>query len=302
MYGTRRTTYIGAGVCAVAGIVGSSNAYVGARVAMHPDFEYQVQSSGLVDSFDVFDSSEARVPATRYAEMRAMGADVEMTRRDEAIPGFSVRGLSKNSDWSTDGLVSAGVFGDLINVSDGELSPGSNMRFTVGRNTTLNDGNIAGSDGSLPGQGDSVASMTQREGEYNFYDMMVEWQAATSGPVEFSLTSGVTAIEANVSKQVNSGGTSTIHDVSHRVIAVPTIGSAVTWNISQDWSLTGKASTQSINIGSSLVGFNAQTDWRISDRVGLSAGYQILRSEFDLGAVTSDLNQEGLFARLQIRF
>lgn len=302
MDGTRRTSFICATVCGVAGLACSAPGYVGARVAVHPDFEYSMQTSGVGGSFDVFDPAEAQVPASRYAEMRAMGADVEMTRRDELNPEYSVGGFSKIQNWTTDGLDSAGVFGDLLNVSDGKLSPGSNMRFTVGRNTTLNDGNIAGTAGSLPGQGDSVASMTQREGEYNFYDMLVEWQAATSGPVEFSLTSGVTAIEANVSKQVNSGGTSTIHDVSHRVIAVPTIGSAVTWNISQDWSLTGKATTQSINIGSSLVGFNAQTDWRISDRVGLSAGYQILRSEFDLGAVTSDLHQEGLFARLQIRF
>jgi len=321
MNGTRRTTLYCATVCGVAGLACSAPGFVGARVAMHPDFEHSTQASGLGVSFDIFVPADAQVPASMFAEIRAMGADVKLVRRGDSIDGIpanslSLNGLSgdglsgiglssrssNNENWNTDGYDSAGVFGDLLNVSDGELSPGSNMRFTVGRNTTLNDGNIAGSAGSLPGQGDSVASMTQREGEYNFYDMMVEWQAATSGPVEFSLTSGVTAIEANVSKQVNSGGTSTIHDVSHRVIAVPTIGSAVTWNISKDWSLTGKATTQSINIGSSLIGFNAQTDWRISDRVGLSAGYQLLRSEFDLGAVTSDLNQEGLFARLQIRF
>ena len=89
---------------------------------------------------------------------------------------------------------------------------------------------------------------------------------------------------------------------SHRVIAVPTIGSSVRWNITRDWSFTGQATAQTLNVGSSLMGFNAQTDWRISDRVGLVAGYQLLKSEFDLGVVTTDLSQEGLFARLSIQF
>ena len=136
----------------------------------------------------------------------------------------------------------------------------------------------------------------------DFYDMEVEWKAASTGKVDFSLTSGVTAIEANVAKRVSNGSSTDIYDATHKVIAVPTIGSSVRWNISRDLSLSGQATTQSLNMGSSFIGFNAQTDWRISDRVDLSAGYQILRSQFDLGAVTTDLNQEGLFARLSIKF
>lgn len=266
------------------------------RVMMHPDFDTifpRAIESSLLEMYQPVDS---KVSKDLFIEMRAMGADISLIPEDDSLPEFSV------SKFSSDDLTGSETLGGAIEPLAGSSNSGKNMRFYVGRNTTLNDGNIDGSSGSLPGSDDSVSTMTQREGEYNFYDMMVEWRAASSGPVEFSLTSGVTAIEANISKSVSSGGTAELHDVSHRVIAVPTIGSAVKWNISRNWSLTGKATTQSFNMGSSLIGFNAQTDWRISDRVGLSAGYQILRSEFDLGAVTTDLNQEGLFARLSIQF
>ncbi len=286
-------------VLSVAGIACASSVCFGGsvpRVMMHPESDLYTGMTNTIVRVDRFEPNKATVSKDHFVEMRAMGADLELLQGDEQQLDLSVSGFTAGSANGVEAI------GDSIDPLDAGLNTGSNMRFFVGRNTTLNDGNIAGSSSSLPGQDGSVSTMTQSEGEYNFYDMMVEWEAASSGPVVFSLTSGVTAIEANVSKRVNSGGTSGLYDVTHRVIAVPTIGSAVKWNISQNWSLTGKATTQSFNMGSSLVGFNAQTDWRISDRVGLSAGYQILRSEFDLGAVTTDLNQEGLFARLSIQF
>jgi hypothetical protein len=286
-------------VLSVAGIACAASCSFGGsvpRVMMHPDSELVSAVTNPIIFADRYQPNKATVSKDHFAAMRAMGADLELVRGDERQLDLSVSGF-------TAGTV-AGVesIGESIDPLGAGLNSDSNMRFFVGRNTTLNDGNIAGSSSSLPGQEGSVSTMTQSEGEYNFYDMMVEWEAASSGPVVFSLTSGVTAIEANVSKKINSGGTSGLYDVTNRVIAVPTIGSAVKWNISRNWSLTGKATTQSFNMGSSLIGFNAQTDWRVSDRVGISAGYQILRSEFDLGAVTTDLNQEGLFARLSIQF
>ena len=285
-------------VLGVAGVACASSCCFGGvpRVMMHPDSDMVVgvmMPAAVVESFG---SNDSRVSKDLFVEMRAMGADIDLIQTDDELPDLSA------SVYTGGEMVGIENIGEAIGSSGGGLATASNMRFFVGHNTTLNDGNIAGSNGSLPGQGESVSTMTQSEGEYNFYDMIVEWQAASSGPVEFSLSSGVTAIQANVSKKINTGGTSGLYDVTNRVIAVPTIGSAVKWNISRNWSLTGKATTQSFNLGSSLIGFNAQTDWRISDRVGLSAGYQILRSEFDLGAVTTDLNQEGLFARLSIQF
>ena len=266
------------------------------RVMMHPDPDNLCPRVSQSRYVDMYKPDSAAVSMDQLVAMRGMGADIEMIPNSETLPELSVEPFGSGA------AIDSVAVGQVLYNDDQRNTSRNDMRFSVGRSTTLSDGNISGAGSSLPGGEDSVATMTQSEGEYNFYEMGVEWQAASAGAVDFSLTSGVTAIEANISKRVQSGGSSVMHDVTHRVIAVPTIGSSVRWNISRDWSLTGQATTQTLNMGSSLIGFNAQTDWRISDRMGLVAGYQILRSEFDLGAVSTDLNQEGLFARLSIKF
>ncbi|MFK7760413.1 MAG: hypothetical protein AB8C13_10780 [Phycisphaerales bacterium] len=267
------------------------------RVVLHPDFDsmYSIRKPSLS-----FNQIDIQPTAERLAEIRAMGADLDLVNStislDPRVPEFQL------ADYGFDSRIDPDFKRFILNTNDSLSSNPDNMRFSVGRSTALNDGNISGASSGIPTGGESIASLTQREGEYNFYEMAVEWKAASAGDLDFSITSGLTAIQANVSKQVSTGDSYKIYDVTNRVVAVPTIGSAVRWNISQDWSLSGQATTQSLNMGSSLVGFNAQSDWKITDRIGLSAGYQILRSEFDLGAVTTDLNQEGLFARFHIRF
>lgn len=264
---------------------------------MHPEFDsmYSISKPSLS-----FHQINIQPTAERLAEIRAMGADLDLVNStislDPPLPEF------KLAEYGFDLRIDPEFKQFILDTNDSLVTTSDNMRFSVGRSTALNDGNISGASSGIPTGGDSIASLTQREGEYNFYEMAVEWKAASSGALDFSITSGLTAIQANVSKQVSSGDSYKIYDVTNRVIAVPTIGSAVRWNISNDWSLSGQATTQSLNMGSSLIGFNAQSDWKITDRIGLSAGYQILRSEFDLGAVTTDLNQEGLFARFHIRF
>jgi len=263
---------------------------------MHPDSDIVNLRVSQSRYIEMYQPESADVSVDEFVAMRGMGADIDLIPSTETLPQLSATPFGNGA------AIDSVAVGRVLYSQEDMIAPGNDIRFSVGRSTTLSDGNISGAGASLPGEGDSVPTMTQSEGEYNFYEMGVEWQAASAGAVDFSFTSGVTAIEANVSKRVQSEGSSSLHDVAHRVIAVPTIGSSVRWNISRDWSFTGQATTQTINMGSSLIGFNAQTDWRISDRMGLVAGYQILRSEFDLGAVSTDLNQEGLFARLSIKF
>lgn len=278
--------------CVLATAPSNASAYYGPRVMLHPEGDY----ADVILHQSQIKSERISINTQRLTNLRAQGADIDLIQPNKGDTAFrmSLNGMVRDIDDEN--------IKELYYSTTSIKSESTDLRFSVDRNTTFNDGDISGSSGSLPGSGDSVASLTQREGEYNFYEMEVEWKAASTGALDFSLTSGVTAIEANVAKSVQSGGGTDILDATHKVIAVPTIGSAVRWNISRDWSLSGEATTQSLNMGSSLIGFNAKSDWRISDRIGLSAGYQIIRSEFDLGAVTTDLNQEGLFARLQIRF
>lgn len=284
-----------AGAVAVTSAMSSATANAGSRVMMHPESDYYSTYNAQTHTHQ-YQPKRVEFSTSQLVELRAQGADPDLIQSNTTNPTFKPFSADINAPIDDDSIH------HLYTTTNAIGSSSKNVIFSVDRNTMLNDGNIAGNTGSLPGNGGAISTMTQREGEYNFYEMQMEWKAGSTGAVDFSLTSGVTAIEANVSKQVNAGGTTDMISATHKVIAVPTIGSEVKWNISRDWSLTGTATTQSLNMGSSLVGFNAQTDWRISDRVGLSAGYQIIRSEFDLGAVTTDLNQEGLFARLSIKF
>lgn len=177
------------------------------------------------------------------------------------------------------------------------------LSFNVGRTTALRDGNIAGSAGGLGNSGnDHVASVTQSEGEYDLYDLSLAWNALKTDDVSFSFLSGLKAIDANIAKRVKGAGGSTSIDSEHRAVLMPMVGSGVRWNVSEDFAITGSALTHPIESGDALIDFNAATDLRITRNVDFTAGYRIIRSNFDVGSVNTELTQEGLFARLQIRF
>lgn len=177
------------------------------------------------------------------------------------------------------------------------------LSFKVGRTTALRDGNIAGSAGGFGNSGtDHVASVAQSEGEYDLYDLSLAWNALKTDDVSFSFLSGLKAIDANIAKRVKGAGGSTSIDSEHRAVLMPMVGSGVRWNVSDDFAITGSALTHPIESGDALIDFNAATDLRITRNVDFTAGYRIIRSNFDVGSVTTELTQEGLFARLQIRF
>ncbi|MFG0246164.1 MAG: hypothetical protein ACF8MF_08970 [Phycisphaerales bacterium JB052] len=177
------------------------------------------------------------------------------------------------------------------------------LRFKVGRTTDLSDGNIAGSNGALNSDGDEhIASITQSEGEYDIYDLSLQWDAFEAGDVKLSLMSGVKAIEANIAKRVSDASGNTSIDSAHRVTALPMIGSGVSWQITDDFSIRGSALTHPIESGNALMDFNAATNLRITGNVGFVAGYRIIRSSFEVDSIDTELTQEGLFARLQISF
>ncbi len=177
------------------------------------------------------------------------------------------------------------------------------VRFSVGRTTELRDGNISGNAGMINTAPDNehISSLTQSEGEYDIYDLALEWEAINAGPVTLSVLSGLKAIEANIGKRVTKGNDTTIERVN-RVAAVPMIGSGLRWKISESFSFSGAALTHPTQAGNALIDFNASTDLRLSTNVMFSAGYRMLRSSFEIGAVETDIDQKGLFARIEISF
>lgn len=247
-----------------------------------------------------FESSPTVTPITidELSSLRAAGADPSWIAQRYDLPSFdpNLRRLTQGDDpllvesWATHNTSGRGV----------ELA--SALRFSVGRTTELRDGNISGSQGGIGGGGDDhVASYAQSEGEYDIYDLSLEWDAISAGPVTLSVLSGIKAIEANIGKRV-SKAEGTVIESAHRVTAMPMVGSGIRWRINEALSFSGAAITHPIESGDALIDFNASTDLRISQNVGFVAGYRIIRSSFDVDSIETEVEQEGLFARLEIKF
>jgi len=183
------------------------------------------------------------------------------------------------------------------------INQSNSLNFSVDRNTELRDGNISGSERMLDSNPirDHVASIAQNEGEYDIYDLSLEWQALRAGPVTVSMLSGMRAIEANIGKRVTANG-STSFETVNRFTAVPMVGSGLRWQINDAFSFSSSALTHPIETGDALLDINASTDLRISTNIGFSAGYRMTKSSFSVGSVDTEYDQEGLFARLKISF
>ncbi len=241
-----------------------------------------------------------QISAEELSAMRASGVDPSWIVQGITIPQFdpTIRRVTQDDhpltieSWATH------------HSSGNGLALTNSLSFNVGRTTDLSDGNIAGSSGGFSGNGgnDHVASIAQSEGEYDLYDLSLQWNAVDAGPLKLSLLSGLKAIESNIGKRVKDAQGNTSIDSEHRVTAMPMVGSGVSWQINEDFSIRGSAMTHPIDSGDALIDFNAATNLRITRNIGLVAGYRIIRSTFDVGDVSTELTQEGLFARLQISF
>lgn len=230
--------------------------------------------------------------------MRASGIDPSWIAYRSDIPEFSPT-LGRTSQGLDPLFVEA--WADHHSDRRG-LALSDTLRFKVGRTTDLSDGNISGSNGALGNNANNVASITQSEGEYDIYDLSLQWDALETGSVKLTLLSGLKAIEADIAKRVQDSSGNTSIDTANRVAAIPMVGSGVSWQITDDFSIRGSALTHPVETGDTLIDFNAATDLRISRNIAFVAGYRIIRSNFEVGGIDTDITQEGLFARLQISF
>jgi len=286
--------------CAFIAIIGSSAL---AQEAIHIDDDYVLPSILFDDRAAEYNDIPSMIdPITAYelSEYRAAGMDPSWMSTEYQLPRFDGHSFQRltqgDHPLSIESWATHHTQGQGIQVHD-------SVNFRVGRTTELRDGNISGSEGTLNTTSvrDHVSSIAQSEGEYEVYDLALEWDAINAGPVTISLLSGLKAIEANIGKRVTVNNDTTIEQVN-RFTAMPMIGSGVHWQVNDRVSFSGAAITVPIETGDTLVDFNASTDLRISKNVDLSAGYRILRSSFEVGSVNTDVTQEGLFARLQIKF
>lgn len=283
-------------------VVGAQHAR--AQQALDPSDEYSVPlPSMLLDLGEIESEINRRDPSFSLSPedisaLRASGIDPSWIAARSDIPEFSptLRRTTQGEDplfveaWASHHSDRRG------------LALSDSLRFKVGRTTDLSDGNIAGSNGALGNDGNDVASITQSEGEYDIYDLSLQWDAVQTGGMKLSLLSGFKAIEADIAKRVRDSSGNTSIDTAHRVAALPMIGSGVSWQITEDFAIRGSALTHPIETGDTLIDFNAATDLRITRNIGFVAGYRVIRSTFEVGGIDAEVNQEGLFARLQISF
>lgn len=183
--------------------------------------------------------------------------------------------------------------------------------FRVGRTTSLQDGGIEGSRDSFDltataDDAEHLRSFAQPGGEFDLYDISVEWAALNPGPLTFSLLGGIRAIRGDVSETRTTTGetgeTLTTYADGRGVVAVPVLGGGVTLDLGDRVTFRTAASTQTFSSGASYLDLIAETGFLLSPNVSLFAGYQFVESQLEIDRISTELDQEGVYARLQIRF
>ncbi len=239
------------------------------------------------------------------AETRPSSARLSLLRADGVEIGW-IEGMFKVPEFR-----GARVMPDVLRFEAPWLDPnagttlgtGQSVRFEVDRGTLLRDGGISGKAGMVGGDDGlmRLASLASGEGEYDIYDLSLTWDAYKPGPFTLSVIGGLKAIDARIGRTVERDGSATFED-ARGVVAVPIIGGGIAWKISEDMTLFGSASTQTFDSAGSVVDLSAETSIRFSPNIGFSAGYQFIRSAIEVQSMDAELEREGLFARLQIRF
>ncbi len=237
----------------------------------------------------------ARRGRARLSLMRADGVELAWIEGDVALPSFDGAGLVPDQfRFDAPRLDGDGPSG---------AQPGDSLRLVVDRDTALRDGGISGATGAISGDDGlmRLSSLASGEGEYDIYDLTLSWDAFRPGPVTVSFIGGLKAIDARFGRTIDDGGTGTYRD-ARGVVAVPVVGGGVSWAIADGFALSGTASTQTFDGQGTVLDMSAETSIRLAPNVGLSAGYQFIRSAIEVQSLSAQLEREGVYARIQILF
>ena len=184
-----------------------------------------------------------------------------------------------------------------VSGSDGlGVAPG--LRFHAGRAAGLATGGVNGEtaeSGRVHGFVDAGGT------RFDLYDISLRWDAFDPGPFTVTLLGGVRAIDAQTGIAPESPDPLAAGD-QRDVVAVPVVGGGLRWNLASGVYFSGTAATHTLDNSGTFVGLTAETGIEISPRVGVFAGYHYIRSALDSESFANELSQEGMFARLEIRF
>lgn len=173
----------------------------------------------------------------------------------------------------------------------------------VERSTALRDGGIDSARGTL--EADPLAGYAEPNGEFDLYDISMNVGQFGDRELGLSLLTGFRAIRADVGQvsvsQDRAGNTTTTYREGQGLVAVPVIGTGVHWSPTDQIRLRGNASTHTIS-NATFFDLRAEAEIRLAYNVGLTAGYEYVRSAMEVRNVDAELSEAGLFARLQIKF
>lgn len=136
---------------------------------------------------------------------------------------------------------------------------------------------------------------------FDLYDISLRWDAFDPGPFTVTLLGGVRAIDAQTGVAPESADPLAAGDMRD-VVAVPVVGGGLRWEVADGFYFAGSAATHTLDTSGTFIGLTAETGITLSPRVGVFAGYQYIRSALNVDSLADELSQEGVFARLEIRF
>ncbi|GJM18512.1 MAG: hypothetical protein DHS20C14_07250 [Phycisphaeraceae bacterium] len=200
----------------------------------------------------------------------------------------------------------------LLAVSDAVLpdlddadGAGFSLSLNTGRSTTFVDGGI-GDAGIIADEAARRArppGYSGSDAQFDVYDLSLRQDAYTRGAFTLSLIGGVRAINVQASRLVDDTGEGAgSYASSNTFVPVPIVGTGVRFDLSDRLHVSGSAATHTIPDYATLLDFTAQTGLELNPNATFYAGYQSVHSSVAVDSGNADLSQEGLFARLRIRF
>lgn len=198
-----------------------------------------------------------------------------------------------------------GELAELLNLVDGDLFTGDRLRFTVERPTSLRDGGIGGAASSVRTEdaGNAVlAGYAAGDGEFDLYNLSLEWQALNPGPLSVTLIGGVKAIRAVIGQMVTDSSGLESYASGRAIVAVPVVGGGLRFDFGDGVFVSSSATAQPYAGGTSMFDFTAETGIDFDHNIGFRAGYQFIHSMLEIQSLDTELSQQGIFARLVIKF
>jgi hypothetical protein len=170
----------------------------------------------------------------------------------------------------------------------GTLRAGGGIAFNHDANLTPNHGH------------------TGPSGSFAIYDVGVrligtEFGAQTHSPVGIDFVGGLNAVHASVRAERGAAFSSGSRD-AEGFVAIPVVGTRISWSPSDWFQLSGRATTQAIDTGGSIMDLEALATLTLTESIDLEAGYQDIRGTFDVRGVNATLDESGVFARIRVQF